>query len=694
MPATKAKLWHYAPFLRLLVPLMAGIIIQWYLPFSFSFLVITGFLSFAFIGLYFFLPDKRKFQFNSLNGLLMNLILLIMGALLVWVKDIRHNKDWLGTKITGKEYLIVRLLEPLVEKQNSFKAIAGVQAISGKNGSKSATGKIIIYFKKDSSCQSLEYGSQIVFNKSLQEIKNSGNPGSFNYKQYCLFQGISHQVYLTQTDFEILPQKKKDVINTFLFEIREFVVSIIRKYIPAEKEQGLAEALLIGYKDDLDKNLVQSYSNTGVVHIIAISGLHLGLIYWLLLLLTKPFRNNKKLTWLRFLIIISCLWVFSLLAGGGPSVLRSAVMFTCIAAGEVLNRKGSIYNTLALSAFILLCINPFWLWDVGFQLSYLAVLSIIIFFRPIYNWFYIKNKLLDGLWKLNAVTLAAQILTLPISIFHFHQFPVLFLLANLIAVPLSSGIVIGEIVLVVTSLVPQIAQGVGWLLEKLIWFMNLYVERLGDMPFAVWNNLSVSIMQTILLLAVVASAGYWLMEKSTKAIWPVLVCLVSFFVLRSASFLQANNQKELIVYNVPKYQAIDVIDGRHYRFIGDEDMQQDNFIRNFHLQPSRVLHRIKPVDDSLHSIKSFSFFNKQIVVVDRPISFKTVPEKPVIDLVILSKNPKLYINNLNKAFVVKQVLIDGSVPIWKAKLWKRDCDSLHLPCYNVSENGAFVMKVQ
>jgi competence protein ComEC len=201
-------------------------------------------------------------------------------------------------------------------------------------------------------------------------------------------------------------------------------------------------------------------------------------------------------------------------------------------------------------------------------------------------------------------------------------------------------------------------------------------------------------LQTILLLAAIASAGYWLMEKSTKAIWPVLICLVGFFALRSASFSQANNQKELIVYNVPKYQAIDVIDGRHYRFIGDEDMQQDNFIMNFHLQPSRVLHRIKPVDDSLHSIKSFSFFNKQIVVVDRPISFKTVPEKPVIDLVILSKNPKLYINNLNKAFVVKQVVIDGSVPVWKAKLWKRDCDSLHLPCYNVSENGAFVMKVQ
>ncbi len=192
------------------------------------------------------------------------------------------------------------------------------------------------------------------------------------------------------------------------------------------------------------------------------------------------------------------------------------------------------------------------------------MLSIVIFFRPIYNWFYFENKLLDWLWKLNAVTIAAQILTLPISIYHFHQFPVLFLFANLIAVPLSSAIVIGEIILVISSLVPLLAQGIGWVLENMIWLMNFYVERLGNVSFAVWNNLSISIIQTILLLGFIASASYWLMEKNTKAVWPALVCLIGFFALRSISFIQANHQKELIVYNVPKHQAIDVIDGRKY----------------------------------------------------------------------------------------------------------------------------------
>src|SRR5215203_2645450 len=147
-----------------------------------------------------------------------------------------------------------------------------------------------------------------------------------------------------------MPGNNKAPVQNFLFETRDGVINILRKFIPGEKEQGLAEALLIGYKDDLDKNLVQAYSNTGVVHVIAISGLHLGLIYWLLLGLTKPLKR-KKLAWVRLVIILSSLWLFSILAGAQPSVLRSAVMFSFIAWGQVIERRASIYNNLALSAF-------------------------------------------------------------------------------------------------------------------------------------------------------------------------------------------------------------------------------------------------------------------------------------------------------------------------------------------------------
>jgi competence protein ComEC len=693
MPATKAYLWHYAPFLRLLIPFIIGIIIQWYLPLSFSFLLYIIGICLTIILIYFFLQDKIQYQFRISNGLALNFLIGSLASCIVWTKDIRNNKEWFGHQQAKTDYLVVRLLEPLVEKQNSFKALADVQAIATDKKNQKRKGKIIVYFKKDSALKNIDYGSQIAFNKPLQQIKNSGNPGSFNYKQYCLLQGITHQVYLSNEELVILPEKNRDVLNGFLFDVRSKVVNIIREFIHGEKEQGLAEALLIGYKDDLDKNLVESYSNTGVVHIIAISGLHLGLIYWLLLAITKPMRNRKQLAWPRFIIIICCLWGFSLLAGAGPSVLRSAVMFTCIALGNVWNKKGSIYNTLALSAFILLAWNPFWLWDVGFQLSYSAVLSIIIFFRPVYNWFYIKNNILDWLWKLNAVTIAAQILTLPISVYHFHQFPLLFLLANLVAVPLSSLILIIEIILIVFSFIPLLPNWIGWLLEKFIWLMNIYIERLDNLSFAVWDNLFISIPQAILLLGFVASIGYWFIEKNKKAIWPALICLAGFFTLRTISFTKAYDQKELIVYNVPKHQAIDIIHGRKYWFIGDTDLQKDDFIRNFHLQPSRILHRIQPAEQAKSIAKSFQVLNRKVLIIDTTISFDTIEKKTVADLVILSKNPKLYINNLIKAVDVKQLVIDGSVPLWKAKLWKKDCDLLHLPYHDVSEKGAFVMKL-
>jgi competence protein ComEC len=684
-------LWRKAPFVRLLMALAAGIILQWHLQLSLFILLLGIVLSLGAALLHFFISIKWAYRFRTFNGLAINILLVLLGAVLVWVKDVRHEGNWIGRQIKEKEYIVVTLREPLVEKANTYKALARVENLYVKNSFREASGKIILYFKKDPLLLSLRYGSQIIFSKPLQEIKNAGNPGSFDYKQYSLFQGITHQAYLKATDFQILSTEKKDLFGETIFSCRKWVLNVLQRFIPGEKEQGLAEALLIGYKDDLDKNLVQSYSNTGVVHIIAISGLHLGLIYWLLLQLTKPLKRNKSSAWLRLVIIVASLWMFSLLAGGQPSVLRSAVMFSCIAFGEVIARRGHIYNTLALSAFLLLCYNPYWLWDVGFQLSYAAVLSIVIFFRPIYNWYRPQNKFIDWIWKLNAVTLAAQLLTLPISVYHFHQIPTLFLLTNLLAVPLSSGILIAEILLCALFFFESVANFLGWVLQGSIWFMNTYVERLDSVSFATWGGLSISILQAIMLTAAIVVFCFGLMEKQKELLWLSASCLLVFLAIRSFSFIDACRQKKLIVYNVPGHQAIDLVDGRTLRFMGDADLLEDDFIRNFHIQPSRVLHRIAlaiPV-----FTKEFDINNKNIALLDTTTRFAFPQQKPHLDVLILSKNPRLYISDLNRAFTIGQIVIDGSVPAWKAGLWKKDCESLRIPCHDVSEKGAFVMNL-
>ena len=619
---------------------------------------------------------------------------MAIGGLLAWYQNIQHADNWFGRNYIKQNSLIVTLLEDPVEKIKSYKANASVDLILHNNTFIKTKGTIILYFKKDSTLPGLDYGSQLIISKPLQEIKNSGNPGGFDYKRHSLFQGITHQVYLKENEFKILPTTNKRFVNQFINTSRSKVLSILRNNIKGEKELGLAEALLIGYKDDLDKTLVQSYSNTGVVHVIAISGLHLGLIYWLLTWFFTPLQK-RKLNWLRPIFLLAGLWIFSLLAGAQPSILRSAVMFTCIVLGDSFQRKSSIYNSLALSAALLLWINPYWLWDVGFQLSYAAVLSIIIFMQPIYHWLYIKNKALDFIWKMNAVTLAAQILTLPIGIYHFHQFPANFLFTNLLAVPLSSFILLDEILLCILSFIPPVAAFIGKIIAWLIWIMNSYVERIEKLPFSLWDALQISILQTILLLGVAAGFGFWFMEKSKTGFKYALVALLGFVVLRTVSFIKADNRQQLIVYNVAQKQAIDLIDGRKYLFVGDPDLLADDFVQHFHLKPSRVMYRIEPAagfDNYQHHENLLVYKNKKILLVNETKYFSSPEKKIPVDLLLVSDNPKLYFNKLSETFLVKQVVFDGSSPAWKINYWKKDCDSLHIPYHDVSEKGAFVMK--
>jgi len=690
------NLWKKAPFIKLLLATIAGIMLQWNLQLPLSLWIIAGLSGIAGLLLFFFIPFFKRYQLSFLNGIFTFVLFGSFGALLAWQKDIRNDKQWLGNFYKEKDGLVVTLAEPPVEKTKSFKANATVAYLLESGKAIPVKGKIIIYFKKDSVLPALAYGTQVVFKKPLQEIKNAGNPGGFDYKRYSLFQGITHQVYLKPEEFEVLPEKKEQWLDKFLYSCRENVLGILRKNITGEKELGLAEALLIGYKDDLDQSLVQSYTNTGVVHIIAISGLHLGLIYWLLGIIFKFLKIHRSTRWLYPTLIIADLWLFSLLAGGQPSILRSAVMFTCIVIGENLSKRTSIYNTMALSAFILLCINPYWLWDVGFQLSYSAVLSIIIFMKPIYNWFYIKNKALDAIWKLNAVTISAQLLTIPVSIYHFHQFPAYFLFTNLLAVPLSSAILLGEIFLCCISFIPVVASFTGKIISWLIWLMNSYIERIEKIPYSLWDGLQINMPQAILLFFLVTGISYWLMEKSKLALKLALFSLLGFTALRTMSFIESSQQQKIIVYNVPQKRAIDFVDGRDFLFFGDSDLLGNDFARNFHLKPSRILHRINGkthLPNLSGTSNYFTYYGKHIMLLNEAISFEPQETKPIIDLLIISKNPKVYMKKLAAALDIKQVVFDGSVPSWKSGYWKKDCDSLHIPWYDVTVKGAFIMKL-
>ncbi len=682
------------PFIRLLAPLIAGIILQWYLQFSFTAVIVCAAIALALFILFQFLSSAKKYVWRWVQGFLIMFFFIATGCIITYTKDIRHQPQWFGKYYQPGNTMLVTLEEPLVEKDKSYKALASVNAVKINNEWKNTTGEILVYFKKDSAGPSLGYGSQLLLDKGLQPITNSGNPGAFDYMRYCLFHNITSQVFLKQDEYTVAAGKNINWLQQQLFSIRTAAINTLQKNIPGRKELGLAEALLIGYQNDLDRELVQAYSNTGVVHIIAISGLHLGMIYGLMLGIFSFFKRQRWSKWVKPIVILFVLWAFTLVAGAVPSILRSAVMFTFIIIGESLGRKTNMYNTLAASAFCMLVYNPFFLWDVGFLLSYAAVISIVTFMRPIYNRIYFQNKILEAIWGLTAVTLAAQVLTIPVILFYFHQLPTLFLVTNFVAVPLSGIILYGELILLCVSFLGGIAKWAGIAVAFLIRMMNGFVENMNALPFSLWDNLKVSVTQTVLLYGFTIAVCVWLMKKSTKAFVGSLICLAAFFISLSVDIIQHSTQQKLVVYNMPKQSAVDIIQGNKYAFTGDSIVQQDNFLRNFHLKPCRTLYRAAQ-EENFSTVsaanKCIEINNKKILFLNTPLQYYPANDKINVDIIILSKNPSISINQLQHAFQFKELVFDSSNPLWKIEQWKKGCDSLHLRFHSVTQQGAFVM---
>ena len=683
-------IWKEAPFLRILIPLATGIFLRENVTINPIWLIISVlsllffFFSLHFSRLYF------KFKYNWVTGIFINLLLLGTGYLICEAADKSNRSDCALNLYSPADEVMLLLEEPLIEKRRSYKATASIVCILRGDSVFQASGKVNVYFSKHLDPHSLNYGSTLVVSKSLEKITSSGNPGAFDYQLYCARQAIYYSVFLAEKDFELLTHDRGNAFKRLLFEAREKVLATLSTYIQRGKELGLAKALLIGYKDELDKNLVQAYSNTGVVHIIAISGLHLGIIYWLLSILLSPLQKIIRWRWSSTLLILTGLWLFSLLAGAGPSVLRSAFMFSMIALGASFSKTSNVFNSLAFSAFALLCYNPFWLWDAGFQLSYAAVISIVLFFKPIYQWFYFTNKIVDFAWKLIAVTLAAQILTLPIGIYHFHQLPLYFILSNLLAVPLSSIILIAEILICCFSFIPMLSSILGSSTTWMIQILNTYIENINQLPLGVWNGLQISFLQCLLLFLTIGGAATWLMNKIKTGLWTALTGTLLFVCLRTVSFLTANNQLKLIVYNLQNATAIDFINGRKLSNFNDARAIEDVVSNHFVLQASRSLNRVR--ETPTNQIKPNSPINvggKMLLLLNDRVS---VPhEKAQIDILIIANNARVQLSSLISAFSPKQIVTDASNSKWRAAKWEEEAKSYQVPLHNVRVHGAYVL---
>lgn len=677
--------WKSAPALRILFAWVAGIALEYRIPLPGPILLLCMAVSLAVITVISFIPTIARFSSQPLRGICITLVLVAGGALVCRNADVRNRPGWIG-HYARNAFFHVRIEEPASERQKTFRTVATVRSVPGVPMPRMPTGKLLLYFPKAPQEQLPAYGDELLIRRPPVPVTSSGNPGSFDFRRYCLFQGITHQAFLPMGSFKKINAGSGSALWRFVYGSRDRVVSILKKFIPPGTEQGLAEALLIGYKDDLDRDLVQQYANTGVVHVVAISGLHLGLVYGLLLLLCRPIRQNRVLT---PIIIIGGLWLFSLMAGAQPSVLRSALMFSGIVVGKALFRKTAILNSLAFSAFVLLCINPFWLWDAGFQLSYSAVLSIVLFMQPIYRLLTFSNRLLNGCWQMMAVTLAAQVLTFPICAYQFHQFPVYFLLTNFVAVPLSSLILILEITLCIISPWHAAATWIGLLIRFLVATMNGFVKNVAALPFSVWGNWQLNGIQLILLFLLIAFIVRWLICQRPNLLLAGLSCLVAFFGIRAVSFLVAERQQQLIVYSIPGVPVIDVVAGRTVMPVACNVAIPQSYI----LPTARSVLRANFCGPPLQPPLFIRFGKIHVGIMDAKTACRLPPARCPGVLVLTSVNSPAMPHEMAE-WRLKLVVFSSGCRGKTLRQWKENCAQSGVPFYDVTEKGAFVMRTR
>jgi len=670
----KERLWYQQPFIRITIAFITGIIIGKYysVPVTFAQPIIIFCCTFL-IG-FNFLPPRIKFRFAWIAGFLIHAGLIAFGWLLM-------NQNQQKPKPFKHIPISVILQEPLSNTAKSMKTIG-----------RFADQKIIIYFQKDEKLNELKVGSQILLYKYPDTIVNASNPGGFNFKLYAASQKIYYQTYLKKGDYQITNIKQISFAKKLLNQLSVWVLKTINQFIPENKEASVAEALLIGYKKNLDKELLQAYSNTGVVHIIAISGLHLGMIYGLLIFILKPLKKTRQSKWLQSFIILTVIWIFTLVTGAAPSILRSAIMFSFIIFAEQQGRTSPIYNGLAASAFCVLLYNPMLLWDVGFQLSYAAVISIVAFSKPITHSIYFENKLLRSAWQLTAITLSAQICTLPLLLFYFHQFPNLFIFTNFIAIPLSGLILYLEILLLVVAPLTSIATIIGKITTFLIKQMNELIENTAKIPFAVTENIQIDFWQTLILYIFIICSAIWMMKRKSSIFLLALFSLTAFVGIRSFSLLKAMRQQKIIVYFTPKISAIDIINGTNHQYIGNPSIYNDPLLVKNYLTPTRILYRASQPKLLINNIKNNSTVfssTKKLIIINEKFNLSTIPSQQNIDLIILTGNPNISISQINQLIHCNQYVFDCSNPMWKIERWKKEAENLHLRYHSVPQKGAF-----
>lgn len=436
--------------------------------------------------------------------------------------------------LKNQVFIEAKVLQVL--KPNDFQNRYELETIKINDAKK--TFKVI--FKPDKRLKlDLKPQSTLKLNARLAELSQNYDFGGFNYTNYLNKKGIKYQL----NSPEIISINQANVFYKNLFSFKERLVNFINQSSLSSPSKSIVQALLLGERTTLEDDVKKSFSRTGIIHILAISGLHIGLISVMLLWLLSPLKRHDKTKYLPYILAILSLWIFAIMVGFSSSVVRAVTMFTFINIGLMIKRESSIINTISASMVILLLFNPYFLFDVGFQLSYAAVFAIVLFYPIFKKWYYPKNKIVQFFYDVLLVSLAAQIGVLPLSLFYFHQLPGLFLVANLVAIPLLSVLLILGFIFIILALFSIEWSFFNVVLNFIIDRFILYINFLSGFEKFLWQNIYLSSGRLFILFLIIISFYMYFYSKKfifLRNTFLLILCFQFVFILEK-QFVNTNN---------------------------------------------------------------------------------------------------------------------------------------------------------
>ena len=660
--------------------LTAGIIIAHFYPNTLYFyLAISCYISLLIIG---FISKDHLFQ-TTYFGIVTYTCFFFLGAVTYQINLPEFQKhDYCQSDSIGLKENILQLKVKEVLKSDTYnsKYIAEIIAVN----SNYFNGKILLNIKRDSFEKILNIDDLLLISSKIKKIYSPLNPHQFDYSIYMKSLGIHNQVHSSYQSF-LNQSKGKLTLRGQASKIRNHLIKKLKESALTPNEIAIVQALILGKKKDINKQLYSDYAAAGAIHILAVSGLHVGIIYFILIALLRPLKRLFKYELIIAIIVVISLWGFAFLTGLSPSVIRAVTMFSFFAFAKAINRETNTINTLFLSYFTLLIINPLWLFHIGFQLSYLAVLSILCLL-PLFNKVYCpKNYFARKIWDILTVTLAAQTGVFPLSIYYFHQFPGLFFMTNLIILPFLGILLGGGIILIILSIFNILPDWFSLSYNFLIKFMNSCIHVIANQKLFLFQNITFSLYKVFAsYLLIISIILFWNYQNRKNTLFFVVGLSILFSVSIFDNY--SNSKNELIVFHKNKQSIIGNKNNSVLNlYTSDSTLNMGN---SYPIKAYKVAKGITGYSE-IKSPYIFKYNEKLILVLD---SLGIYPDSYKIDIVLLTYSPKINLNRMLEGLQPKMIIADGSNYKSYVKRWKKSCAKKNIAFHFTGTDGAYIIK--